>query len=281
MTHALRPRRALLLATLATLAATASTPTPAPTPAPTPTPPPAQAAAPTPGERVVDAKPLVDPAPKAQPGRATSWPVVVEATLKIDRVGRTSGHALLGEATAADPFHAAVAGAIAGWSFWPALGACRHVEQDAKLRFAFDDEEVRLEGIAYTTTTPARAAPAEIAWLYASDPGDGRDRGLTYRPGFVETVPLKQVMPKYPASASRKAEIGYAFVLLEVGANGSVTKAESRDSWSSDPKLAPAFGAAAVAAVKQWKFKPATQDGKPIARSACQRFMFNMQLGGR
>lgn len=30
--------------------------------------------------------------------------------------------------------------------------------------------------------------------------------------------------------------------------------------------LGPAFDEAAVAAVKQWKYKPATQDGKPVAQ---------------
>lgn len=238
------------------------------------------AAQPAATEQVFDAAPAVDPMPRARPKDSERWPVLVEARFKIDRIGRVHDVQTLGEAMAEDPFRLAVRDALAGWQFWPALGSCRHVEQEATLRIAFDDDEVRLEHIEYRTTSALRAGgDAELARLYSADPGDPRPHALAARPGFVDAVALKQVGPRYPAAASRKALTGYAFVRLDIGADGLVKKAEASDAWAPEAKVAPAFGAEAVRAMKQWRFQPAMQDGKPIARGACQRFLFNMKLG--
>jgi TonB family protein len=207
-----------------------------------------------------------------------AWPATIEARFTVDRVGRPQGLQTL-PPTVPLELHDAVRAAIGAWTFWPALGACRHVEQQASVEIVFEETRVAVGKIGYLPVAPRLVPQAEFAWLDPADRGDARPRERTARAGFIETVPLKVVQPRFPAKASRKALSGYAFVMLEVGSDGRVLQATATDTWSPDPKLAPQFGAEAVRAVKQWRFQPAMQDGKPMRRWACHRVLFNMKLG--
>ena len=240
----------------------------------------APAAPPAAVETIIDASIADTTDPKPLRVLTARWPVSVEARFTIDRVGRPQGIET-GPADVPDELHAQARAALERWRFWPALGACRYAEQHARLTIVFEEERVQVGQVEYAPITALRTLSSpDFAWLDPADPGDSRPRQRTARAGFVETVPLKHVPPRFPAQASRSALPGYAWVMLEVGTDGKVAKAKVNDAWSPDPVLAPLFGAEAVRAVKQWRFQPAMQDGKSLRRTACQRFLFNMKLGG-
>lgn len=262
--------RTLLLSALCTVALASAAMAPATAPAPM---------AP-PNETVIDAASREDSPPGAIKSYSVRFPYTAEARFTIDRVGRTRD-VVITPAEAPTEIREAVQGAVGRWRFWPAIGACRYVEQSARAAFVFEETRTAIEGISYEPVSELRSVPTmDFAWLDAADAGDRRARPRQAPPKLVDPVALKQSMPRYPANASRKAQPGYAFVLFEVAANGVPTKLTASDSWSPDPKLAPLFGKEAVAAVRQWRFKPASLEGVPQARYACQRFLFNMKLGG-
>lgn len=86
----------------------------------------------------------------------------------------------------------------------------------------------------------------------------------TTRPRVIappaETVaePLERVAPVYPDSARAAGVEGAVVVRALVGSDGHVLRVEIQTS-------VPGLDAAALAAVKKWRFKPATVDGKPRA----------------
>jgi TonB family protein len=231
-------------------------------------------------EVIVDAAVRSDDLPRPIKSYSVRWPYTVVVRFTIDRVGRVRDPSFE-PADAPTEVQQALRDAAAGWRFWPALGACRYVEQEARTTVVFDETRVSSEGTVFDPVVARRTqSAAGFAWLDPADAGDRRVRPRLGPPGIVEPVGLKQVLPRYPANASRKAQPGYAFVLTEVGADGKPRKVVASDAWSPDPKLAPLFGKEAVEAVKKWQFRPATVGGKPETRLACQRFLYNMKLGG-
>jgi TonB family protein len=90
-------------------------------------------------------------------------------------------------------------------------------------------------------------------------------------------APLKQTQPDYPAAARPEGVEGEVHLLVTLDAQGNVTGAE--------PLAGPAvLRAAAVAAVKQWKFRPVIRDGQPV-RAMTDQFVLFFDLqnpkGGR
>lgn len=65
--------------------------------------------------------------------------------------------------------------------------------------------------------------------------------------------------PAYPAEALSRKQDGKVVLIVDVGADGSVTKAQV--DTSSPPTV---FDAAALEAVKKWKFTPAMEQGKAV-----------------
>lgn len=80
--------------------------------------------------------------------------------------------------------------------------------------------------------------------------------------------PLKTPGPEYPAALIDSGRDGTAIISFTVAADGSVQDASVK---SADD---PAFGEAALAALRQWTFKPATRDGQPVAIKVNQPFKF-------
>jgi TonB family protein len=85
--------------------------------------------------------------------------------------------------------------------------------------------------------------------------------GPTYKvgPGVSSPVLLKGVKPKYTEGAMRRKVQGLVEVAAVVLPNGTV--GDVRVTKSLDEEL----DRQAVAAAKQWTFKPGTKDGKPVA----------------
>ncbi len=69
---------------------------------------------------------------------------------------------------------------------------------------------------------------------------------------------VKKITPTYPRIYLLAGIEGEVFVHATIDENGKVEKVEVVKATDKE------FGPAAVDAIKQWKFKPATLDGKPI-----------------
>lgn len=91
-----------------------------------------------------------------------------------------------------------------------------------------------------------------------------RPTGVLYGP-----VPITKVDPKYPAEAIRQNIEGEVVLYAIIRANGSV------DSIQIVRHLDPLVDREAVAALAQWKFRPATRNGKPVAVEAVVHIPFN------
>jgi TonB family protein len=84
----------------------------------------------------------------------------------------------------------------------------------------------------------------------------------------------KQVQPKYPDAAMKDTAEGTVWTKAWIDESGNVAKAVIQ---KSDARV---FEQAALDAVKQWTFKPATKDGKPIATWVSIPFRFKIKAGG-
>ena len=74
--------------------------------------------------------------------------------------------------------------------------------------------------------------------------------------------PLRRTPPEYPTAALRRRETGTVLVHAEVDAAGNPTDVSVARSSRSR-----ALDRAAVQAVRRWTFRPAQQDGRPVAGS--------------
>jgi TonB family protein len=81
-------------------------------------------------------------------------------------------------------------------------------------------------------------------------------------------VPLTKVRPVYPELARRMNLAGTVHVALVVDTTGKVISAKAVDG-------SPVLRGSAELAVKQWRFKPATMNGKPVTGSGTVAVTFN------
>lgn len=72
-------------------------------------------------------------------------------------------------------------------------------------------------------------------------------------------VPVRTVAPDYPDELRREGVSGLVMVKCSIDEQGNVTETTVEKSSNA------AFEKPAIAAVKKWKFKPAKQDGAPVA----------------
>lgn len=90
-------------------------------------------------------------------------------------------------------------------------------------------------------------------------------------PGSVP-VPVSKPTMKYPADALRNGETGKVVVRIEVGADGEPT-AVSIVSRSGSRSL----DRAALQAAKQWRFRPAQQNGRAVAAAVEVPIAFTLE----
>lgn len=72
-------------------------------------------------------------------------------------------------------------------------------------------------------------------------------------------VPVRTVSPDYPDELRRDGVSGVVMVKCTIDVQGNVVDPEIEKSTNG------AFEKPALAALKKWKFKPAKQDGAPVA----------------
>ena len=119
---------------------------------------------------------------------------------------------------------------------------------------------------------PAQMASAEPAAVYdpayddvivvhAGKAGDASKPAAktVVRSRAPALIASSQVLPKYPASALRSGQTGTVLVAATIDANGKPVEVRVDDRSGNR-----AFDRAALAAVKQWRFEPATRNGKPV-----------------
>ncbi len=82
-------------------------------------------------------------------------------------------------------------------------------------------------------------------------------------------TPVRTQAPAYPDSLRREGVSGMVSINVTVDENGNVV------STSVNKSSNPAFDAPALAAVSQWKFKPAKKAGQAVAVSVVLPVRFN------
>lgn len=80
------------------------------------------------------------------------------------------------------------------------------------------------------------------------------------QPAVEPPVPIRTVAPEYPHELKQIGIAGVVVVICTVDEEGNVKEPEVQKSTHSG------FNRAAVDAVRRWKFKPAKQNGAPVAR---------------
>ena len=86
----------------------------------------------------------------------------------------------------------------------------------------------------------------------------------------VNPVPVKTPPPDYPYDLKRQGVSGVVAVATVVDETGAVTSCSVTKSSNVE------FEAAALAAVRRWKFKPAQKDGVPVKMRVTIPIRFNI-----
>jgi len=95
--------------------------------------------------------------------------------------------------------------------------------------------------------------------------GEGRDAG-------IEAVPLDTPSPVYPDAARRGNLQGIVIAEIKIDSQGKVESARAAEGSGS-----ALLDDAALAAVKSWRYRPATLGGKPIPSVRRVRFVFRLE----
>jgi TonB family protein len=115
----------------------------------------------------------------------------------------------------------------------------RYVDQKAALR------------TADLTSAGAISQPPDPSLL-------GRGRWVRLEPPIQAPVVVERVDPRYPEEYRRAGVAGLVIVEAAISDTGKVENVGVIKS------VAPGLDMAAAAAVRDWKFRPATRDGKPV-----------------
>ena len=109
-----------------------------------------------------------------------------------------------------------------------------------------------------TPQTPTAAAPFDTC------------KYLRLGPGIRPPKAMKAPIPDYPERARRDKLTGSVVIAVAISAQGNVEDAKVVRSSN------PVFERNAIDTVRQWKFEPASQDGKPVAVQLQTEMTFNL-----
>jgi protein TonB len=99
----------------------------------------------------------------------------------------------------------------------------------------------------------------KVALRFARDGfGNGRVTDATGESDVEAPRKIHDVPPEYPSAAQAKKLAGVVVIEAVVNQNGEVTGATVKTS------VAPLLDAAALAAVRQWRYTPALKNGQPV-----------------
>ncbi|GAB4364884.1 MAG: hypothetical protein Kow0060_22130 [Methylohalobius crimeensis] len=114
--------------------------------------------------------------------------------------------------------------------------------------------------------------------LVVGDPskgGPGPVRMPSAGPAFIwasELAPVVRTPPLYPTAAKRRGIEGYVVLEFTVTETGQIKDPKIVESYPSD-----VFDRAALRAVRNWRFRPKEEGGKPVAVQARQRLEFKLR----
>jgi periplasmic protein TonB len=151
--------------------------------------------------------------------------------------------------------HAAMAGGVEARST-PALSpAARQAERE---RQAMLDRLVQPASVPAAAPEASSGAPAPAP--AAKPDAAGADLPVEAGGGIrrPQVIEASRVLPVYPEEAQRAGLEGLVVLKVEIDEQGRVGRIEVLRS------LGHGFDEAAVTAVRQWRFRPATRYGKPI-----------------
>jgi len=139
--------------------------------------------------------------------------------------------------------------AILKWKFQPGRKNGRVVNVRISQPISFEPEEGGTELWQSTKGKDHAKLPQEIRWDECP-------------------VPIASTYPVYPAEALLGGRKGHAVVRYLVNPQGRIQVAKVLEA------SAPEFGGAAMASIDAWRFKPATQAGKPCSALLQMEFDF-------
>jgi protein TonB len=114
--------------------------------------------------------------------------------------------------------------------------------------------------------------PVRFAINWSSVQGLFMTGGGTSSASLTEdAVPVQKILPNYPPAARTSGVAGAVLVKVEIDERGDVLAAQAIEG----PNL---LRAAAENAVRQWKFRPARRDGRPVRATQTIQFNFNPQF---
>jgi protein TonB len=119
----------------------------------------------------------------------------------------------------------------------------------------------------------AGLALAASAALAAIPPGPAQTAALFAAAQDPDVMPevVKQTMPIYPESAKKDSLQGKVFVEAMVDTKGNVSAARVTKGVRKD------LDDAALACIRQWEFKPALKDKKPVSCTIVVPFQFKLK----
>lgn len=151
--------------------------------------------------------------------------------------------------------------AVRHWKFQPARFDGQPVDAATEVEVQF-----AVEGTVVVSVTPLESWTARLQQLMLGNPDLYRPR--TLRELDRIPTPLTTSKPRYPARLTHpgaSAQVSVSFYIDESGA----VRLPSVDA-DQDPELA----AAAIDALRSWKFEPPTCKGRPVLVRATQLFNF-------
>lgn len=114
-----------------------------------------------------------------------------------------------------------------------------------------------------------RAVLAALALILRLAAQDEQPHKVT-ESGITQPVIVHKVNPKYSKRARQKKIEGTVKLKIVIAPDGVPQDFQVAESLDKD------LDANAIAAVKQWRFKPATKDGKPVAVYASIEVNFHL-----
>lgn len=122
-----------------------------------------------------------------------------------------------------------------------------------------------------TRTLPAQSLADSTAAITLAQTQEQQKKA----PAVIEDLdeqpaPIKTASPAYPKTALRDSLEGSVFLRVTINEQGEVAKVEIEKGTRDD------LNAAAVEAMKQWKFKPPTRKGTPVQASVVVPFRFKL-----
>jgi periplasmic protein TonB len=90
-------------------------------------------------------------------------------------------------------------------------------------------------------------------------------------PGVQPPVMIKKVAPEYTPEARNRGGHGKVILSMRIGSDGRPRNIKVRRP------LEPGLDANAIAAMRQWRFKPATKYGQPVVFPATIELDFRLR----